>query len=265
MIPKIIHQTWKDFNIPDDWQKNQQTWIKNHPDWQYMYWTDTDNLRFLQTHYPFFVETYNAYPNNIQRADAIRPFLLYHYGGMYVDMDMICLKPFDDVFLKDGVYLVQSSNVTKYASNMLMASSKGHNFWKLVINNMLENIDKHWYHNRHMYIMSSTGPTVITNSYYEYKKHKNDIYLMDYTKFNPCSVCDKACDVNSHIYSISTNASSWVKDDAIIMLHVFCNYKQNKMLYHFVLLIILLLIVKFVFIRKGKRANRIPKNKLKPV
>ena len=68
---------------------------------------------------------------NIQRADAIRPFILYHYGGVYVDMDTFCLKNFDNVFQKKGVYVLK--NHTFGYTNFMMASSRKHPFWKKYI------------------------------------------------------------------------------------------------------------------------------------
>jgi len=37
--------------------------------------------------YLWFLETFDAYPYPIQRADAIRYFVLHHYGGIYIDLD----------------------------------------------------------------------------------------------------------------------------------------------------------------------------------
>ena len=51
----------------------------------------------LITHrYPWFLETWDNYPFNIERADAIRYFVLAHYGGVYIDLDDVCgLLPSD--------------------------------------------------------------------------------------------------------------------------------------------------------------------------
>ena len=97
MVPRIIHQIYWDFSgnnnpPPAEWKANQETWKKNHPNWKYMYWSDEDNLNLIKNHYPWFLNTFISYPHNIQRADAIRPFILYHYGGLYADMDNVCLK-----------------------------------------------------------------------------------------------------------------------------------------------------------------------------
>jgi mannosyltransferase OCH1-like enzyme len=40
--------------------------------------------------YPWFLETFDGYPYPIQRADAIRYFVLHHFGGIYIDLDDVC-------------------------------------------------------------------------------------------------------------------------------------------------------------------------------
>ena len=60
-----------------------------------MLWTDADSRKFLVEHYPWFVPIFDAYPYPIQRADAIRYFILHHFGGIYMDLDVGCLRRFD--------------------------------------------------------------------------------------------------------------------------------------------------------------------------
>jgi mannosyltransferase OCH1-like enzyme len=101
-IPKIIHQTWKTDRIPEAWQPWTRTWRVFHPDWQYRLWADEDNRRFVETHYPDFIETYEGFSYNIQRADAVRYLILYKLGGLYVDLDFECLRPVNDLLA--GIY-----------------------------------------------------------------------------------------------------------------------------------------------------------------
>ena len=37
---------------------------------------------------------YDGYPSYIQRCDAARYFIVYHHGGVYVDLDIECFRPF---------------------------------------------------------------------------------------------------------------------------------------------------------------------------
>ena len=40
MIPKIIHQTWKNKNIPDEWKDAVNSCKSIHKDFKHIVWTD---------------------------------------------------------------------------------------------------------------------------------------------------------------------------------------------------------------------------------
>lgn len=42
-IPKIIHQSYKTRRLPPEFAQWQGSWLKLHPSWCYMFWTDQDN------------------------------------------------------------------------------------------------------------------------------------------------------------------------------------------------------------------------------
>ncbi|KMU79388.1 mannosyl phosphorylinositol ceramide synthase SUR1 [Coccidioides immitis RMSCC 3703] len=52
-----------------------------------MLWTDEKADAFIESQYPWFLETFRNYRYPIQRADAIRYFVLTYYGGIYIDLD----------------------------------------------------------------------------------------------------------------------------------------------------------------------------------
>ena len=131
-IPKIIHQTWKTAQVPAKWQAWQASWQRFHPEWRYMLWTDADNRRFIEEHYPDFIATYDAYSYNIQRADAIRYFILHHFGGLYVDLDIECLRPVDDLVLDKPFIIAYEPRIhaeqlgeARMVGNAFMASIPG--------------------------------------------------------------------------------------------------------------------------------------------
>eukprot|EP00966_Prymnesium_polylepis_P101236 2344553-Prymnesium_polylepis.1 len=35
-------------------------------------------------------------------SDSVRFFLLHHYGGIYMDLDVLCVKPLDDLLDAEG-------------------------------------------------------------------------------------------------------------------------------------------------------------------
>ena len=89
-IPRILHQTWKDSEVPEVFSEYVASWRSCHPDWEYRLWTDELNREFIAAHYPWFLATYDRYPKPIQRADAVRYFILHKLGGLYVDLDFLC-------------------------------------------------------------------------------------------------------------------------------------------------------------------------------
>ncbi len=44
---------------------------------------------FIADEYGWFLDTFDNYVYPIQRADAIRYFVLAHYGGFYIDLDTV--------------------------------------------------------------------------------------------------------------------------------------------------------------------------------
>ena len=45
--------------------------------------------------YPEYLAMYDSYRFGIQRADAMRLFFLHKFGGIYIDMDIECLRSLD--------------------------------------------------------------------------------------------------------------------------------------------------------------------------
>src|SRR4051812_26017051 len=66
---------------------------------EYMLWTDASSREFIAKHYSWFLDTFDAYKYSIQRADAIRYFVLHRFGGIYLDLDIGCLRPLDPLLI----------------------------------------------------------------------------------------------------------------------------------------------------------------------
>jgi mannosyltransferase OCH1-like enzyme len=66
-----------------------------------MLWTDETAREFVQTHYPAHLQMYDSYTYPIQRADSIRYFVLHHFGGIYMDLDIGCRRKMDELLQGD--------------------------------------------------------------------------------------------------------------------------------------------------------------------
>ena len=107
-----------------------------NPDFQYHLITDADRYRILQEHFPSLVSVMTAYPHAIQRADLIQYVLLYVYGGIYLDLDYVCLRnlgPLLELPPDRDVGLVPSSNLPSQVTNSVIVSRPQAAFWLQVI------------------------------------------------------------------------------------------------------------------------------------
>jgi hypothetical protein len=143
VIPRILHQTWKDAEVPERWRALAAGWRARHPDWAYRLWTDADLRRLVADHYPELLSTFEAYDHEICRVDTARYLLLHRHGGVYVDLDFECLRPIGP--LLEGHRLVLGEEpashleltiVRRHLSpprrivcNAFAASAPGHPFW----------------------------------------------------------------------------------------------------------------------------------------
>lgn len=133
-VPQRFFQTWKSHSLPDNFARWSATWRELHPDWEYELWDDAQNRAFIAEHYPWFLRFYDAYPAEIYRADAVRYFYLFHFGGVYVDLDFECKKPITPLLERGGVVLGRML-LTPHPDaipNAFMASPPRASFWQVV-------------------------------------------------------------------------------------------------------------------------------------
>lgn len=225
MIPKIIHQTWKNTKIPDNWKDAVESCKEKNKDYKHILWTHKTMKEFIKKEFPEFYKTYNEYPHNIQRCDAFRLFVLYKYGGFYIDLDVICKKSFNKYRSYDLV-LTKSANVNTI-TNSFMASNINNEFMKYCIDNLIKYKDSYSLFGNHIHIMNSTGPYFINNMVKEYKlKKKDNYYLISKDEyFGDCNACTldtcKGGTYFSHVFG-----GSWHSWDTPLYNGVLCLYKK---------------------------------------
>lgn len=164
-IPKIIHQTYKTSAIPEVWKEGQQACVDLHPDYQYILWTDKSSREFIAEHFSWFLETWDKYPYPIERADAIRYFVLSHYGGIYIDLDDGCHRKLDPL-LSHRAFL-RKTNPTGI-SNDVMGLVPQHPFFLRTIQK-LKSYQRNWLV-PYITIMISTGPLFLSVMWRQYKR-----------------------------------------------------------------------------------------------
>lgn len=209
LIPKILHQTYKTVEIPEHWKEGRQRCIDLHPDYEYILWTDQMALDFIEEQFPWFLDTFKNYRYPIERADAIRYFVLYHYGGVYLDLDDGCQRSLDPL-LTAPAFLRKTSPTG--VSNDVMGSVPGHPFYLKVMKS-LKKYDRNWYV-PYVTIMSSTGPLFISIIWKQYKREEN----YEHDPMTKIKILQPA-DYKMHTYSFFTisKGSSWHMGDAVFV------------------------------------------------
>lgn len=140
-IPRRIFQTWKTHRIPSVFQAWSASFGKFNPTYTHEIWDDLDNNSFIEAEFPWFIEAYRGYASEIYRADAIRYFYLYTFGGIYADMDTECLRPLDSLLTLGDVVLGRMGTNRSFPHsipNAIMASRPKQQFWLLLISILLQ-------------------------------------------------------------------------------------------------------------------------------
>lgn len=129
-IPRVIHQIWLGPDRPP--RRTMASCQQTNPGWLYVLWTE-ENLPPLRNRAAFdaFGTAYHG------KADVLRYELLYRFGGLYVDADQLCLRPFDDLAGPDDTFLAGFQNLgnpdldatrreTALIANAVIGAAPGH-------------------------------------------------------------------------------------------------------------------------------------------
>ena len=90
-----------------------QSW-KNQAGWNYRFYLDNDIEIFLSTHFPPEVkEAYDALSPGAFKADLFRYCVLFVYGGVYADVDVLLESKLDVVIENDVGFMVPLDRVSQ--------------------------------------------------------------------------------------------------------------------------------------------------------
>lgn len=181
-IPKIIHQIYdsrEGNKISHKLIKISKTWEKNHSQWKYLFWDQKAIDAFLEEHYPYYIAPYFHFKYPVQRWDSIRYLLVYHYGGLYVDMDYESLEPLDKLLDNAECFFGcepvehKPSDIQIYLGNSLFGSIAEHPFLQLLIKKCFEPTTEVTETNGKIkFILETTGPVMVSKMYQKYANNK---------------------------------------------------------------------------------------------
>lgn len=238
-IPRYIHQIWissiEKKEMSKGFQQAADSCIKYHSNYNYTLWTHENILHWLKIEYSWFLPIYKTYRYDMQRIDAMKYFLLFHFGGIYIDLDIKC-------HVEDIITAMIPKNQTDYepdiifhmggegisANTDIMAAKQAHPFFKLAINR-LQSANR-WFYLYHLTIILSAGPTFLYGIYRKYP-FKENIYFV-------------SNDLLWKKLLSGIGGETWYGNDTIILIF----FMNHKILLCF--LVILTSIILFKFLKR---------------
>ena len=179
-IPRIIHQVWDTDRIPRQVLPWMETWSAMNPKWEHWLWSLNDVRQLLASQFPELLVLFDSYPHNVFRADVMRYVVLYVFGGVYADLDSVCLRSFEELATGEDcmvseetyehVFVVHDQLKSTLVNGILICRPR-HPFYKQLID-ALPTYAGYYFGD----VMYATGPIFLDKEFQKYTlKHKNDL------------------------------------------------------------------------------------------
>lgn len=164
LIEKNVFQSWKTKELNEETQRKIDRQKARNPDYTFHLYDDNDIDHFVNTVYPGRIsDAYNRLNIIVAKVDFWRYLVLYHYGGVYVDMDSEIECSLDDDLLQpdDEAVITQEGNEGVYVQWALVFR-KGHPILKRTIDVVTNNIEQ-----GKTEMIETTGPGAFTKALQE--------------------------------------------------------------------------------------------------
>lgn len=118
-IPKVLHRVWLGGNpLPPKVELLGETWRRHHPGWEMRLWDDEQAAGLVP------VDALDRCRAPAEASNLVRYAVLHRFGGVYVDTDVECLRPIDD--LLSGVSAFAAWEIPHRIGNAVLGSVAGH-------------------------------------------------------------------------------------------------------------------------------------------
>jgi hypothetical protein len=144
MIPKIVWQTYetpKEF-LPDYAKEAMLSWEKLNPHYEFKYMDSNQRDEFVLKHFgDDWYKIFSELPSGVMRACIWRYMILYVYGGIYLDLDIICKQPINSWVDHTKDLVVSISYDKKNLQHFAFASSINNEFILNTLKDMKKQFD----------------------------------------------------------------------------------------------------------------------------
>ncbi|MEM9973550.1 MAG: glycosyltransferase [Pseudomonadota bacterium] len=133
-IPAIIHQTFETAEVPQGMYDAAMGWVDQNPGFEYRF-ADSDDRRALiaERFTADALAAYDTLENGAFKADFWRLCVLIAEGGVYADLDTVCLVPLAGVLPPEARFVASAAGLSHAVSNMFLAAAPNHPFLKAAL------------------------------------------------------------------------------------------------------------------------------------
>lgn len=135
-IARIVWQTFKTDVVPIRMHNASASWSHKNPDCDYNFLVDSACAQMIEDFDQELLECYRRTPPGAFRADIWRYCALYHFGGIYADIDTVCKHPIGKLIQENDQFIVSyDANRTKLF-NAFICSTPKHPVLERILNNI---------------------------------------------------------------------------------------------------------------------------------
>lgn len=225
----------------------QNTFEMEIGEFKHRLWTDEEMHQFVREHEPqFYKKTYIHYRYEIQRVDSFRYVLLYHLGGIYIDLDIGCKRPLNELLNTLEVLDPDSPDLAalprdKFSIGIesdFLISTPGHPFYKQLISRLP--LFNHYFLLHFWTVLISTRPIYvgIQERLFSSSPQRETMRILDY-------------DVVQPMFFWKVIGQAWLSKDASVIF--FFNANKNRILCYSAMLSITIFIIILIRYQKRKK------------
>ena len=190
-------------------------------------------------------EKYDSFEHLHSKVDFGRYVVLYNYGGISVDTDMVSLSPIDDTpELENGDFFISEisypGNLIGMKNNAVIICKPKNPVLKDVITRIIEyGRGPADFKMKEEYINETTGPSFMSRLVND---HKDKINVLSYKYYEPCSPKDPYCVIPDNAIMDHQHELSWTSSTyqfLIWLMYFFLHY-----FWLFVLIIVLVVMYR---------------------
>jgi len=232
MIPHRTHQIWLQgwANLPDKFKPNVQGLHELNPSFEHLQWDEQSLQKECARVGPAVQAKFDSFPHLIQKVDLGRYVVLYNYGGISVDTDMISLKPIagtpnfaaHDFIVSSAAFPI---SLTGLINNALIMCRPQHPILHELImsiaNCQLQAAD---FASKELFIDATTSPSKFNSIL---GSHTKEVLVLDYSYFEPCFSVDPLCSptarsIMDHRHELSwfNGITKWLCQILIVALYI---------------------------------------------